>query len=319
MRVTTAPSGRLPRNSGNRRRHFHGDLAPRCPMKIRHPHLPGSQGHSRQGQNVGFGVLRFAAARDANAAVPVYHRNGGIIEASQPGLQFGFHAAGPPQQRVAGNEQRLVDAFPAPGRELADFQVRHRRQLAADAALDGPALRQVVTVRTPDHSRGEERRQGNSRNETATIRFHELIGASHLWTLSVKIANRPPAQCRILFPASEIPRNSWGGPPGPRGTPSSRIRNDDTSLLQGMSRPTGASAADQGVRPTICADVRQGENYVALAHQPAPQPRRCGTENQTDPASDFVRTHKSRQSLLKQNTLRFDFCANAQNPPIPRL
>ena len=31
---------------------------------------------------------------------------------------------------------------------------------------------------------------------------------------------------------------------------SSRIRNNDTSTLHGVSRPTGASAANQGVRPT---------------------------------------------------------------------
>jgi hypothetical protein len=43
----------------------------------------------------------------------------------------------------------------------------------------------------------------------------------------------------------------WGGPPGPHGTPSSRCPNNDIDILQGAGRPTGASAADQGVRPTI--------------------------------------------------------------------
>src|ERR1035438_5717177 len=42
----------------------------------------------------------------------------------------------------------------------------------------------------------------------------------------------------------------WGGPPGPRGTPSSRSRHNDIGIMRGASRPTGASAADQGVRPT---------------------------------------------------------------------
>src|ERR1019366_187220 len=42
----------------------------------------------------------------------------------------------------------------------------------------------------------------------------------------------------------------WGGPLGPRGTPSSRSRNAGVSILHGASRPTGASAADPGVRPT---------------------------------------------------------------------
>src|ERR1039458_10736390 len=37
----------------------------------------------------------------------------------------------------------------------------------------------------------------------------------------------------------------WGRPPGLRGTPPSRSRNNNAS------RPTGASAADQGVCPTI--------------------------------------------------------------------
>src|ERR1022692_3077807 len=30
----------------------------------------------------------------------------------------------------------------------------------------------------------------------------------------------------------------WGGPPGPRGTPSSRCRDNDISISQGTSRPT---------------------------------------------------------------------------------
>jgi hypothetical protein len=44
--------------------------------------------------------------------------------------------------------------------------------------------------------------------------------------------------------------NWWGGPPGPRGTPPSRCPNSEIDILQGAGRPTGASAADQGVRPT---------------------------------------------------------------------
>ncbi len=46
-----------------------------------------------------------------------------------------------------------------------------------------------------------------------------------------------------------MPRHRWGGPPGPRGTPPSRCRNDDIGISQGADRPAGASAA---------------ENYVAL-------------------------------------------------------
>jgi hypothetical protein len=61
----------------------------------------------------------------------------------------------------------------------------------------------------------------------------------------------------------------WGGPPGPRGTPPSRIRNDDIGILQGTSRPARGPAADEGVRPTGCADVRQREKYAALRSESA--------------------------------------------------
>jgi hypothetical protein len=54
----------------------------------------------------------------------------------------------------------------------------------------------------------------------------------------------------LFLPELEIRRKWWGGPPGPRGTPPSRCRNNDISTLQGVSGPTGASAADPVVRPT---------------------------------------------------------------------
>src|ERR1035441_3093080 len=57
-----------------------------------------------------------------------------------------------------------------------------------------------------------------------------------------------------FLPELRILPLSWGGPPGPRGTPPSRIRNKGISTLQGARTPTGASAADRGVRPTISAD-----------------------------------------------------------------
>src|ERR1017187_10199359 len=50
----------------------------------------------------------------------------------------------------------------------------------------------------------------------------------------------------------------WGGPPRPRGTPSSLIRNNDIGIPPGASRPTGASAADHGVRPTSRAGTVPG-------------------------------------------------------------
>jgi hypothetical protein len=55
---------------------------------------------------------------------------------------------------------------------------------------------------------------------------------------------QPDATYFLAGPGLRIPRKWWGGPPGPRGTPPSR------DILQGAGRPTRASAADQGVRPT---------------------------------------------------------------------
>src|SRR5437899_12836698 len=56
-------------------------------------------------------------------------------------------------------------------------------------------------------------------------------------------------------------QNLWGRPPGLRGTP----RSPPVESRPCTRRwPTRASAADEGVRPTIYADVRLWENYVAL-------------------------------------------------------
>jgi hypothetical protein len=62
--------------------------------------------------------------------------------------------------------------------------------------------------------------------------------------------------------------NWWGGPPGPRGTPSSRrcVKNQSAATTE---KPTRGSAADEGVRPTISATARKREKYVALGLQPA--------------------------------------------------
>jgi hypothetical protein len=38
----------------------------------------------------------------------------------------------------------------------------------------------------------------------------------------------------------------WGGPPGPRGSPWTR----SSGVVDFLTRPTRASPADQGVRPT---------------------------------------------------------------------
>src|SRR5882757_5824826 len=58
-------------------------------------------------------------------------------------------------------------------------------------------------------------------------------------------------------------QNLWGRPPGLRGTPSSRSPPVESRPCT-RRWPTRASAADEGVRPTIYADVRLWENYVAL-------------------------------------------------------
>src|ERR1039458_8519597 len=72
-----------------------------------------------------------------------------------------------------------------------------------------------------------------------------------------------------LWHKVQIRRRWWDGPPGPRGTPSSRIPNNDISTLQCVSRPTGASAADQGVRPTSKADLSVADKamwHFSVAH-----------------------------------------------------
>ena len=48
----------------------------------------------------------------------------------------------------------------------------------------------------------------------------------------------------VLFPKFLDERREWGGPPGPRPTPSSALLR-----VRGQSRTRG-SGADEGVRPT---------------------------------------------------------------------
>src|ERR1017187_7944188 len=80
-----------------------------------------------------------------------------------------------------------------------------------------------------------------------------------------------PNAAYFFLPELQIQRKWWCGPPGPRGTPSSRCRNNDISTLQGVSRPTGASAADQGVRPTKQVRLPAAEKSMRpLAEAPAP-------------------------------------------------
>src|ERR1035438_1323154 len=68
----------------------------------------------------------------------------------------------------------------------------------------------------------------------------------------------PGGTSRITIDDGRAVAELVGRPPG-RGalwarTPSSRSRHNDIGILRGASRPTGASAADQGVRPTNPGD-----------------------------------------------------------------
>ena len=75
-----------------------------------------------------------------------------------------------------------------------------------------------------------------------------------------------PAQCHIVFATAGSGGKLEGGPPGPRGTPSSRSRNNDISIRQTPAGRRGRRPQTRGVCPTICADVRYWENYVALGN-----------------------------------------------------
>jgi len=52
----------------------------------------------------------------------------------------------------------------------------------------------------------------------------------------------------------EIPRKRWGGPPWSARDALVPLSGQQHQHLAGSGRPTGASAADQGVRPTIYAE-----------------------------------------------------------------
>jgi hypothetical protein len=49
-----------------------------------------------------------------------------------------------------------------------------------------------------------------------------------------------------LRPTKVVEDAKWGGPPGPRGSPWTR----SSGVVDFLTRPTRASPADQGVRPT---------------------------------------------------------------------
>ena len=65
-------------------------------------------------------------------------------------------------------------------------------------------------------------------------------------------------------------------PPGPRGTPASRRRHNDISILHGTKRPTGASAAVQGDRPTSGAVCSLLGKVCGIGHSCLPRPHSWG-------------------------------------------
>jgi len=99
--------------------------------------------------------------------------------------------------------------------------------------------------------------------------------------------------------------NWWGGPPGPRGTPSSRpcLKNQSAATAE---KPTRGSAADEGVRPTICATARKREKHAALAFRPPSstgdeffglsQRRPAGTSSRKSRAQAFPKADTSATS-----------------------
>jgi hypothetical protein len=61
--------------------------------------------------------------------------------------------------------------------------------------------------------------------------------------------------------------NWWGGPPGPRGTPSSRpcVKNQSAATTE---KPTRGPAADEGVRHHLCYCPEKGKTR-GIGLQPA--------------------------------------------------
>jgi len=96
-------------------------------------------------------------------------------------------------------------------------------------------------------------RTGGLRTAAASHAVWSMVACGMLLCLAAPLV--PPVYVRVLRAppaahAAPMPRYLWGGPPGPRGTPSSRSQSNGAGILQGAGRPTGASAADPGVRPT---------------------------------------------------------------------
>ena len=68
----------------------------------------------------------------------------------------------------------------------------------------------------------------------------------------------------LSFPKVGIRHNLWGGPPGPRGTPSSRGLEQENQHLAKREQADAGVGRGPGIRPTIDASVRLRENQVTL-------------------------------------------------------
>ena len=88
-------------------------------------------------------------------------------------------------------------------------------------------------------------------------------------TQPVLTASHAPARVYLMglqpFQWTENFDQWWGGPPGPRGSPWTRC----SELYQSHSRPTRASAADQGVRPGVRPTLRSSIQHRMFATVPA--------------------------------------------------
>jgi hypothetical protein len=72
------------------------------------------------------------------------------------------------------------------------------------------------------------------------------------------------------FPTAGIPNQSVGRTPwSARDALVPPVRKVKNQLAANTEEPTRGSAADEGVRPTICAIARKREWHVALDIQPA--------------------------------------------------
>ena len=86
------------------------------------------------------------------------------------------------------------------------------------------------------------------------------------------------------FPITGHLYKLWGGPPGPRPTPSSACSGLDETDLLGKERVQGGPARTRGSAPQFMQDSQFRENYMTLGYQPAPRPEKYSDCNTTEDA-----------------------------------